>query len=353
MKKMLAILLCAVLILPLFGCGKATGNTLWEEGSPETSAMFLYSFNTDGGEARITFNQKDEQAILDRLSAVKATPVADWTADKVKLPVYGIEIGTKDGLGVLAAWSNGYLILRDGSVYDFDFDFSTLATDYQWESSHEVHSLSGMPCGRLLSEGSSGWTTSHLTPAKPLTSPEGISMTRKEQSADKITVELTNNTGTDWCYGEYFSLQVLLNDTWYDVPVLDDKNYAFADIGIILPDGENREKTYNLAMYGSLPEGSYRLVVEGLSAEFDLPYTEKSIRSITVETENRAFAAVMECFWADEENRYLFGAPISPYVIVHYADGSEETITSALWAGRVTIDDLDAFGIDYFTEPKA
>ncbi len=353
MKKMLVILLCAILILPLFGCGKVTGNTLWKEGSPETSAMYLYSFDADGGKAHITFNQRDEHAILDRLSSVKATPVTDWTASKVKLPVYGIEIGTEDGMGIRAAWSDGYLILRDGAVYRFDFDFSSLVTDYQWELSHEAHSLSGMPCGRLLSETPGGWIADRLSPADPLTPPTGISMVLAEQTDDSLTVKLTNGTGTDWCYGEYFSLHVLLDGVWYDVPVLDDKNYAFTDIGIILPSGKTQEKSYSLGSYGTLPEGTYRLAVEGLSAEFDLPYAEKSVRSITVETENRAFAAVMECFWADEENRYLFGAPISPYVIVHYADGTEEIITSALQAGRVTIDDLDTFGIDYFTEPKA
>ena len=272
MKKFIPLLLCAVLLLPLLACGRqSAGNDLWTEGSPETSAMFLYSFDKDGGRARITFNQKDEQDILDRLTAVKATPVTDWTTDKIKLPVYGIEIGTMDGTGISAAWSDGYLIVRDGSVYEFDFDFSALETDYQWETSHDITSLSAMPCGRLLSEGPDGWIAPHMVPMEPLTSPDGISMTLKEQTADTITVELTNNTDTDWCYGKHFSLNVLLDGEWYDVPVLDDKNYAFIDIGIILPAGEHHGESYNLSMYGTLPEGSYRLVVQGVSAEFSIP----------------------------------------------------------------------------------
>lgn len=354
MKKVLALLLCAVLLLFLFGCGSKAKNDLWDAGSPETSAMQLYAFDENGGQAFITFAQTDEHAILDRLSSVKAVPATDWNAEKVKLPVYGIEIGSKDGWGIHAAWSDGYLIMRDGSVYEFDFDFSALKKDYDWDREKRViESLSSMPCGRLLSEGSDGWIASHLSPANELTPPDGISMALKEQTADKLTVKLTNSGGTEWCYGEHFSLQVSLDSTWYNVPVLDDKNYAFTDIGILLPAGETQEKAYSLGAYGTLPEGQYRLVAEDMCVEFDLPYTETSVRSITAETGGRVFDAVMECFWADENNRYLFGAPISPYVIVHYADGSEETVTSALQGTRITIEDLDRFGIGYFTDPKA
>lgn len=275
MKKIIAFLLCTTLLLSLLGCGGAKNgsgsNDLWAEGSPETSAMFLYTFDKDDGRALITFNQADEHDILDRLSAVNAIPVTDWTAEKVKLPVYGIEIGTMDGTGIVAAWSNGYLILRDGSVYEFDFDFAALKADYEWEFSRDIHSLSAMPCGRLLSQGPDGWIAPHMTPVEPLTPPEGISMVLKEQTADSLTVELTNGSNVEWCYGEHFSLNVLLDGVWYDVPVLDDKNYAFIDIGILLGAGESHEKTYNLSMYGTLPEGRYRLVVFGLSVEFTSP----------------------------------------------------------------------------------
>lgn len=355
MKKILAILLCAVLILPLFGCGKAGGNDLWEDASPGTSAMHFYRFDEEGGYGNITFNQTDEGKILDRLSAVDATPVTDWTADKVKLPVYGIEIGSKDGWGILAAWSNGYLILRDGSVYKFDFDFSALETDYEWEYSRAPGSLSAMPCGRLLSEGPDGWVAGHLAPAEEPTPPEGISMTLKEQTAGKITVNLTNNGDTEWMYGEYFTLHALLDGTWYEVPVLDDKNYGFNDIGYILPAGKTQEESYSLGSYGTLPEGTYRLVVEGMSVEFSLPYTDRSILSIVDHSLNNpdlAFAMALEPICEDDTNVYSFSCIKSQYVIVRYADGTEEDVKTALQAGRVTMDDLDAFGIRYLTEPK-
>ena len=373
MKKALAMLLCAVLILPLFGCGMSGGNDLWNEASPGTSAMHFYVFDEEGGYGSITFDQTDEGKILDRLSAVDANPVSDWTAEKVTLPVYGIEIGTKDGMGIRAAWSNGYLLLRDGSVYEYDFDFSALESDYKWEYSHAPVSLSAMPCGRLLSEGPGGWIADHLSPAEELTPPEGISMVLKAQTADKLTVSLTNHGDTEWCYGEYFSLQVLQDGAWYNVPVLDDKNYMFTDIGIILPAGESMEKSYSLSSYGTLPEGTYRLVVEGMSVEFTLPYTARSTVSITddevtcvvprgnvlsivdhsLDDPDLAFATALEPIWEDDANVYSFPCIKSQFVTVYYDDGTEEDVKTALQSGWVTMEDLDTFGILYLTEPKA
>jgi len=378
MKKMLSILLCITSLLTLFGCGKTAGkpgeNQLWNDASPETSAMHLYSFDKNGSKVGTTFDQTDEHAILDRLSAVDAVPVTDWTPDKVDLPVYGIEIGSMDGWGILAAWSNGYLILRDGSVYEFDFDFSTLEKDYEWEPWNlSITSLSSMPCGRLLSEGPDGWIADHLAPADELKAPEGISMVLKEQTAGKITVELTNGGNAEWLFGEYFSLQVLLDGVWYNVPVMDDKNYGFTDIGYILPPGKTQEESYSLGSYGTLPAGTYRLVVEGMGVEFTLPLTDRSIASLTdgevtcvaprgnvlsivdhsLDDPDRAFATALEPFWEDDANVYSFSCIKSQFVTVYYDDGTEENVKPALQAGRVTMDDLDAFGIRYYTEPKA
>lgn len=353
MKKVLLILLCAALLLSLFGCGKG-GNDLWKKASPETSAMFLYTFDENGGQAGITFDQQVEHTILEQLSSVNATPVTDWTAELVTLPVYGIEIGVYDDLSILAAWSNGYLILRDGSVYEFDFDFADLAERYEWEHHRTVDSLSDMLCGRLLSEGPEGWITDHLSPADELVAPEGITMTLKERTAEKITVELTNHSNSEWMYGAAFSVQTLLDDNWYDVPELDDLNYSFIEIAYVLPAEKAQEKTYDLSMYGDLPEGTYRLVTHGLSVEFDLPYTDNTIVFITDQTAalDMDFPDVIEIFFEDENGQYCFGNPISQYITVRYADGSEEDIKTALENGRAVMDDLDQFGIRYWTQSK-
>ena len=54
-----------------------------------------------------------------------------------------------------------------------------------------------------------------------------------------------------------------------------------------------------------------------------------------------------EKFFEDSDNEYYFSGIYSHYVIVHYEDGSQEDIVTALNAGRATIADLDKFDVNY------
>jgi hypothetical protein len=63
-------------------------------------------------------------------------------------------------------------------------------------------------------------------------------------------------------------------------------------------------------------------------------------------------AEAEELFYEDETNRYYFNVIKSHYIIVIYNNGNSEDIVTALNTERATIADLDAFGIEYHTEPK-
>ena len=58
----------------------------------------------------------------------------------------------------------------------------------------------------------------------------------------------------------------------------------------------------------------------------------------------------LEGFWRDDEYTYYFSSIKSQYIIVHYSDGTEEPVRDAMAAGRVSIEDLDRFGIGYYKE---
>ncbi len=64
-------------------------------------------------------------------------------------------------------------------------------------------------------------------------------------------------------------------------------------------------------------------------------------------------ASALEKIYEDDRNEYFFGSICSQYVIVHYSDGTQEDIKSALQSGRAEIADLDRFGISYYTEKKS
>lgn len=91
--------------------------------------------------------------------------------------------------------------------------------------------------------------------------------TVEDIGTSEITILIANNSGEEFTYGEYFSLQKQIDGQWYTIPVKAD-NVGFQDIAHILPDGESTSETYNLDLYGTLEPGIYRLVVETLLAEF-------------------------------------------------------------------------------------
>ena len=68
--------------------------------------------------------------------------------------------------------------------------------------------------------------------------------------------------------------------------------------------------------------------------------------------ENLPTDDALEMFYEDESNEYYFSSIKSQYVVVIYNDGISEDIVTALNAERVTIADLDEFGVEYYINPK-
>lgn len=266
-KHFIFTILCIMITCSIAGCGKKTASNGFMKGaSPDTSALTFYTYNGEQAYHMFNFDSSMQQSIIDKIDAVDATKANDWSIKDVTLPIYALSIGSEDGMDITGAWSNGYWITQDGSAYHFDFDFAGLEKDYTWSDKDELHSFTYFPCARILSQNESGWDTTLLTPAEPLSPPKGITMTLEDWKDNMVTVNIINKSGAEWMYGEAFGLEVLLEDLWYDVPPASG-NWAFTSIGLLIQDGETQEKTYQLDMYGDLPAGTYRLVAEGLSVE--------------------------------------------------------------------------------------
>ncbi|MDE6595627.1 MAG: hypothetical protein K2K44_06430, partial [Oscillospiraceae bacterium] len=105
--------------------------------------------------------------------------------------------------------------------------------------------------------------------AEPHEPPENVTAKIAEQTENSVTVRYTNNGEKEWMYGEHYNLDVQLDGEWYDVPV-QPGNWAFTDVGIILPAGEIQSKTYDFFMYGDLPAGRYRITANDFALEFDI-----------------------------------------------------------------------------------
>jgi len=249
---------------------RLASNDLMEGASPGTSALSLYHFDGETVTRAYIFDSNIIQQVLDELSSVRVTEVNDWTLKDITLPMFGIRIGTTSGATLRAAWSNGLWITQDGRAYDFNYDFDKLQQSYNWTGRAWFSSFTVFPNARLFTQDNNGWDNRFLSPAPSINTPIGITMTLKSWDDDTASVYITNNTNTEWIYGQLYEIHVLLNNMWYEIPI-DKENWAFTSDALVVQAGETIEHNYNLRMYGNLPAGTYRLVAFGLLVENTIP----------------------------------------------------------------------------------
>ena len=114
-------------------------------------------------------------------------------------------------------------------------------------------------------------------------------------------------------------------------------------------------------------DGSSEPIIEALKAgrasigdldRFGINYSAENktsgpavLISITDETGERPLEDAVEYFYEDLAYRYYFSNIKSEHIIVRYSDGTAESVVTALQDRRITISDLDRFGIEYFKDP--
>jgi hypothetical protein len=100
-------------------------NDFLANASPETSALAFYQYDGKAVTREFLFDTKEVKKVLKELSKVRIKEALDWSPEQVTAPIYGVDIGGKDGYTVFGVWSNGYWITEDGMAYEYDYDFET------------------------------------------------------------------------------------------------------------------------------------------------------------------------------------------------------------------------------------
>ncbi len=269
-KKYIPVVMLSLLILTavLYGIrngGKDDkGGNILAGASPDTSALQMYYFDGVTVAVRTLYDKDGEKELIKKINSIPLQETEESTLSQMKPPFYGFWISSQDGIDISVTASGGVWLKNDGAVYYGDTDLSVLWEQMEGKDEDIWNVLNFPNAGRL-----SAYHTIFLLKAGEQTAegPEGLTMTVEDIRTSEITVLITNNSGEEFTYGEYFSLQKQIDGQWYTIPVKAD-NVGFQDIAHILPDGESTSETYNLDLYGTLEPGIYRLVVETLSAEF-------------------------------------------------------------------------------------
>ena len=256
MKKLICLL---VAFLLLCGCGSeeaAATVDLMPNAQPDTSALTLYLYDGQTITRRHLFEDTIyRENVMKDFHEAKATAVA-IDVSTLTPPFYGIEMGAGE-LG---------MVCGTGNTYTFDYDFDAFLQTHPWDEPDAFSNLAVMPCANFVAKTENGWNKAFLTEAEPLDPPEGVFVTEALTTDNEIIMEFTNQSGEEWGYGYDYGLRVLLDEAWYYVPA--EREMAFIEILCMLPDGVSTSETYSLEPYGFLPAGEYRLVTQGLFADF-------------------------------------------------------------------------------------
>ena len=269
-KKYITVLILSLLILAavLYGIRNGRrndkGGNILAGASPDTSAFQMYYFDGETVAVRTLYDSGAEREVIKKINGIPLQAAEEDALSQMEPPFYGFWVSSQDGFDISVAASGGVWLKNDGAVYYGDTDLSGLWEQMEGKDEDTWNALNFPNAGRL-----SAYHTIFLLKADEQTAevPEGLTLTVEDIGTSEITVRITNNSGEEFSYGEYFSIQKQIDGQWYTVPVRAD-NVGFQDIAHILPNGESASETYNLNIYGTLEPGTYRLVVETLSAEF-------------------------------------------------------------------------------------
>jgi hypothetical protein len=253
-------MLAAVMILS--GCSGSKIKLL-EGASPETSAMMLtiYDENT---ERSYLYDKDEEQKIIDYVNNLSLSEAENPDLESLDGEMYAISIGTNDGGWLSLLWVNDYVVTNDGKFYRSEPDFAKISDSFDM-SETDTLSLDLMPNIAFAAKYGGSWNTAFLSPADELSGGD-ISVEITELSGDTISVRLTNTSDEEGTYGRYFSVQAQIDGIWYNIPT--EWDLSFIDLAGILQSGESADMTYDISPYGTLPKGTYRIVVENNAAEF-------------------------------------------------------------------------------------
>lgn len=269
-KKYITVLILSLLILAavLYGIRNGRrndkGGNILAGASPDTSAFQMYYFDGETVAVRTLYDSGAEKEVIKKINGIPLQAAEEDALSQMEPPFYGFWVSSQDGFDISVTASGGVWLKNDGAVYYGDTDLSGLWEQMEGKDEDTWNALNFPNAGRL-----SAYHTIFLLKADEQTAevPEGLTLTVEDIGTSEITVRITNNGGEEFSYGEYFSIQKQIDGQWYTVPVRAD-NVGFQDIAHILPNGESASETYNLNIYGTLEPGTYRLVVETLSAEF-------------------------------------------------------------------------------------
>ncbi len=84
----------------------------------------------------------------------------------------------------------------------------------------------------------------------------------------------------------------------------------------------------------------------------DRAFNASEVINIVDDSYGKGVGEAIQYFYEDETFAYLFNCYKGEYITVYYSSGDSEDLITAFENGRVTVEDMDRFGIDYGKEHR-
>lgn len=159
-------------------------------------------------------------------------------------------------------------VSKDGQVWQVDADFVGLWQQLEGENEKADSSVPDFPNAKLLAL----YDLRFMQKAEEVqgtAAQDGVTLNVERVVNGIATVTIDNQSDCEFEYSAYYALEKEIDGTWYTLPA----DLGFNDIGYLLPAGGQDTFACDLTYYGTLEPGSYRLVKDGLYAEFTLDET--------------------------------------------------------------------------------
>lgn len=264
MKKIIIGVCCLLLVLGVTACGSKQEYRILENASLGTSAMQFFYFDGENTYSKCLFDQDQVKEIVEEINHIEMKAVDFASVSKKCVPCYGMVIADKGGWGIWISYFDGIWLLNDGTAYKAKYDVASLYESIQDAEPISWESGNAMPNAFLLGQKDLRFyeKVEDLPSEK-----DGIVLSIVSVEQPLVTIQIQNNTKHSFNYGARYSLQKEVDGQWYSLPHKY-PDYAFHEIGLSLPGGEQTEEICNLSMYGELGKGHYKLEKEDLAAEF-------------------------------------------------------------------------------------
>ncbi len=298
MKKIFVLLLALILTLSLAACGDgAVSDTLGEtenadsaeiteteneandtegekiatylldEADTGSSALILYCYDGETVTSRTCYTTATENELLDTLN-VSVTPAESTDLSEWEAPCYGLWTCDGEGYDLTLAYYDGLWLDRNGNVWSGEADFAACWKALEGEDEDDTLSVLSFPNAGYLAPVNDRFlaASSAADESGISTMPLEMTMTVLDVTDGVVTVLIDNQSGYEMEYGESFSLETEQDGEWYVLPP--QGTLEFDDMAYILPDMTQAEETCDLTAYGDLEAGHYRIVKDGMTAEF-------------------------------------------------------------------------------------